>query len=117
MGGLSNAENDSEMEVPRPKCPQCGSSRNIGGCVNPPCERQRFAPEGLRFLTFKTQVPILEAFLACFDCGHLWSKVSPKELETLVMERGKADTIRGMERSGRLPGQRGTTRSKGDTLC
>jgi len=93
---MSNAENDPEVEVPRPKCPQCGSTRNIGGRVNPESDRQHFWPEGLRFLTFKTHVPVLEAFRACFDGGHVWSKVSPKDLESLVIEKGKDDTIRAM---------------------
>ena len=98
MSRLINAENDPEMEFPGPKCPQCGSTRNIGGRVDNEGDRQNFWPKGLRLLTFKTHVPVLEAFLACFDCGHLWSKVSPKELESLVIEKGKEDTIRGMER-------------------
>ena len=97
MSRLSNAENDPEMEVPSPKCPQCGSTRHIGGRVVNEGDRQHFWPKGLRFLTFKTHVRVLEAFLACFDCGHLWSKVSPKELETLVIEKGKEGTIRDME--------------------
>jgi len=96
MSRLSSAGSDSEMGVPRPKCPQCGSTRNIGGRVDNEGDRQNFWPKGLRFLTFKTHVPVLEVFLACFDCGHLWAKVSPKELESLVVEKGKEDTIRDM---------------------
>ena len=98
MSRVSNAENDPEVEVPRPKCPQCGSTRNIGGRVNNEGDRHNSWPKGLRFLTFKTHVPVLEAFRACLDCGHLWSNVSPKDLESLVIEKGEDDAIQCMKR-------------------
>ena len=80
------------------QCPQCGSTRNISGFVGHPRKPpEAFAPNGLRFLTLRTTIEVQEAFRACFDCGHLWSKVSPTELESLVTEKGKEDAIRCME--------------------
>ncbi len=78
------------------KCPNCQSVRVVegkhfnwiaGGSV------QYFKPEGLRALASHNHIPIKKgSFLACVDCGLLWSEVDPRKLRSLLTENGKQTT-------------------------
>ena len=45
---------------------------------------QYFQPKELRFLTVGNHIPVKKAgFLACVDCGLLWSEVDATKLQAL----------------------------------
>jgi len=45
-----------------------------------------FYPKGLKFLTLRRSVSLTngQLFNACTKCGHVWSKLDPKELLVLL---------------------------------
>ena len=73
-------------------CPRCRSKRVVegkyfnwvaGGSA------QYFQPKELRLLSGSSHIRIKESgFLACADCGLLWSEVDAKELQRLLSESG-----------------------------
>ena len=68
----------------------CHSSRTIDGSLS---EEGGFRPDGLRFLTIRrTFVPMVERIRVCLECGLLWSRVSPVELQQLIASLGKHST-------------------------
>ena len=73
-------------------CPRCQSVRVVagkhfnwmGGSIF-----QYFQPKELRFLCNSSHTPISkQGFLACTDCGLLWSEVDAKALQKLLTESG-----------------------------
>ncbi len=73
-------------------CPRCQSARIVegkhfnwiaGGTA------QYFQPKELRFLCSSSHIRIRKpGFLACTDCGLLWSEVDFKKLKELMAESG-----------------------------
>lgn len=73
-------------------CPRCQSAKIVegkhfnwiaGGSI------QYFQPKELRFLCNSSHIQIKKpGFLACSDCGLLWSEVDSKKLRTLLAESG-----------------------------
>ena len=73
-------------------CPRCQSARVVegkhfnwlGGS-----SFQYFQPKELRFLCAKSHVRISSGgFLACAECGLLWSEVGSGELQKILIESG-----------------------------
>jgi hypothetical protein len=73
-------------------CPKCQSARVVegkhfnwiaGGSA------QYFQPKELRLLSGSSHIRIKKSgFLACADCGLLWSEVDATELQSLLSESG-----------------------------
>ena len=73
-------------------CPKCQSARIVegrhfnwiaGGSA------QYFQPKQLRLLSGSNHIRIKKSgFLACADCGLLWSEVDVTELQRLLRESG-----------------------------
>ena len=73
-------------------CPRCQSAKIVegkhfnwiaGGTA------QYFQPKELRFLSSSSHIRIKKpGFLACTNCGLLWSEIDARKLETLLTESG-----------------------------
>ena len=73
-------------------CPRCQSAKVVegkhfnwvaGGTF------QYFQPKELRVLSGSSHIPIKKhAFLACMECGLLWSEVDAAKLKTLLTQSG-----------------------------
>lgn len=84
-------------------CPYCENDRVVPGrYFNPKAfielqaRSPRFIPDGLKkFTLFDPGIAIIggEEFLACLDCGLLWSHVDHKKLTHSVKKNGRDETI------------------------
>ena len=78
-------------------CPACGSHQTVKGQCHGPLFKAPeivFTPEHLKMIVLdKTSVNVQgkskNMFSACIDCGHLWAKIDPKELENKITKYGK----------------------------
>jgi len=87
-------------------CPGCKNERIARGrYFNPKAITKqqahppRFKPDGLKkFTLFDPSVAIRggEKFLACLDCGFLWSRVDPKKLTKSIQKNGTEETVQSM---------------------
>jgi hypothetical protein len=74
-----------------PKCPRCQSSKVVAGkhftwLGGGP---QYFKPKELRLLTSTNHIPVKKGgFLACTDCGLLWSEVEAGKLREVLVQSG-----------------------------
>ena len=76
-------------------CPQCKSPKLVDGAI-PGAEGQPidgFQPKETRLLQKLFGMPrvrLLDSsrFRACADCGLVWSKVDPRELEDFIQKHG-----------------------------
>ncbi|MDA3800385.1 MAG: hypothetical protein PF692_15075 [Kiritimatiellae bacterium] len=88
-------------------CPGCKSDRVVRGrYFNPKAihssqaQAPRFKPDGLKHFTlFDPSLAIRgkEKFLACLDCGFLWSHVDPKKLSKSLESNGTDETVKKMQ--------------------
>lgn len=75
-------------------CPACASTRCVPGRLllsgTDDGWVTRFYPKGLRFLTLKKAVSLIngQSFSACLECGHVWNKLDPVELRALLEKNG-----------------------------
>jgi predicted RNA-binding Zn-ribbon protein involved in translation (DUF1610 family) len=75
-------------------CPACGSELVVKGKVIEGGSEtgwgQKFFPSGLRFLSLKRSVRLLDnqVFQACTQCGHVWSTLDATDLRELIESKG-----------------------------
>ena len=74
-----------------PQCPKCQSPKVVEGkhfnwLGGGP---EYFQPKELRFLTNANHIPVKKrGFLACMDCGLLWSEVDTGKLREILIQSG-----------------------------
>ena len=74
-----------------PNCPRCQSAKTVEGkhfnwIAGGP---QYFQPKELRVLASASHIPVKKmGFLACADCGLLWSQVEAGDLRKLLAQSG-----------------------------
>ena len=74
-------------------CPQCQSPKVVQGkrfnLLGGGSSFQYFKPKELRLLANANHIAIKRGgFLACTDCGLLWSELNPAALRKLLSENG-----------------------------
>lgn len=74
-------------------CPECGSDKLFPGRhfnLVSGMGSQYFRPRGLKLLTAgAAHVPITDkTFIACAECGLLWTRIDPEKLQRVVRESG-----------------------------
>ena len=82
------------MDIPK-ACPSCGSERIAAGRISAQDWAASFQPDGIR--SFQLGVPFLmtrssvhvEKAHACVDCGHIWLRVPPQQLQAVIEKWGK----------------------------
>ena len=67
-------------------CPNCSGSKTLPGQLYyGESQGVVFCPAGIRgFLG----VPVFSGFCCCLDCGHVWSRLAPDQLEGLIGAHG-----------------------------
>jgi hypothetical protein len=75
------------------ECPSCASKVVVKGSLVASDEDEKFNglffPEGLKFTAIRRSVAVLEkqGFLACTNCGCLWSYVEADKLRELLKNK------------------------------
>jgi len=74
-------------------CPQCSGQHLVLGETT--TATPAFRPKGLRFFCITKSYPTPKQgnrFVACLDCGLLWSAIDQSELSDLLTEKGTKRT-------------------------
>lgn len=73
-------------------CPRCASERIVPGGIFGAMSGVRpfyFRPKGLKLVTLgRADAKVDGDFIACADCGMLWSGVEPKQVQEIVRDSG-----------------------------
>ena len=71
-------------------CPECDGPRLILGTTT--TDKPAFRPKGIRFFSFRLsdlKPKQGNRFVACLDCGLLWSAIDKVELTSLLARKGR----------------------------
>jgi hypothetical protein len=74
-------------------CPDCSSQHLVLGETT--TTTPAFRPKGLRFFCIMRKDPTPKQgnrFVACLDCGLVWSGIDQNELSSLLTEKGTKKT-------------------------
>jgi hypothetical protein len=78
-----------------PVCPACQKEQSVAGKLMLSGADSgwvtKFYPDGLRFWTLSRSVSLSDGqlFYACTNCGHVWARLDPKELTSLIQRSKK----------------------------
>ena len=97
-------------------CVRCGAAAILPGNVGSELTTS-FRPDGLRWFTLRSSLPLPSTFNACTRCGHLWTECSAGELRALVDASATRELVDSLCRRANMPKTGTLVRVAGLDLC